>query len=228
MVMKDMMCVNDAPLISLSFPRPSHTVFDRIRTTVHNATCEKCPDPGFEAVPIVQNINMLFKKSCMDTNYIILYVKPVTISLGCICAMKDWTICKLCLHALLISSLIWLSLNLQYAHIILLFFICENQMWWLSKIVKSVSVLWIMFYVFERNVFTMHVCKKISKPCNDSVVCILPIIYILNMMHVFVLLIEENKACSNNQNPFIVYDIQKSKWIWHELIQMPHCHKYIS
>lgn len=31
------------------------------------------------------------------------------------------------------------------------------------------------------------------------------------MMHLFVLLIEDNKACSNKQNPFIFYDLQKSK-----------------
>lgn len=79
----------DVPLISLSFLRPSLPVFDRMPLIVHNATCEKCPDPDFEAVPIVQNINVLFKKRCMDTNYTILYVKPVTISLGCICANKD-------------------------------------------------------------------------------------------------------------------------------------------
>lgn len=117
MVTKDMMCVNAPPLISLSFPRPSPAVFDRIRT-VRNTTCEKCPDPGFEAVPIVQNINMLFKKSCMDTNYTILYVKPVTISLGCTCAKKDWTICKLCLHACTFDKLSNMTISeLQYVHI---------------------------------------------------------------------------------------------------------------
>uniref|UniRef100_A0A673LQ49 Uncharacterized protein n=1 Tax=Sinocyclocheilus rhinocerous TaxID=307959 RepID=A0A673LQ49_9TELE len=88
MVIKYMLCVNAPPLISLSFPRPIRAIFDKTRTTVRNATCEKCPDPGFEAVPIVQNINMLFKKSCMGTNDTILYVKPVTISLGCTCAVK--------------------------------------------------------------------------------------------------------------------------------------------
>lgn len=174
-----MMCVNDAPLISLSFPRPSLPVFDRICRIVHNATCEKCPDPGFEAVPIVQNINMLFIKSCMDTNYRILYVKHVTISLGCICAMKDWTIWKLCLHALLISSLIWLSLNLQYAHIVGLFFICENQIWWLCLKTSNQFQCFGLCFMFLTEMFSQCMfVKTFSKPCNDSVVCILPIIYI--------------------------------------------------
>jgi len=79
-----MVCDGAPTLMTLSFLRQSEPDMDMIwpDKTYHHAKCEN------NAKPIVQDFNMLFRRSCKGTHnhtLLVLELKPITVSLGCTC-----------------------------------------------------------------------------------------------------------------------------------------------